>query len=266
MGAGRDIAVITGGSSGIGKECARLLAAQGAKVYLVGRSQERLDKALDELRSHGADCEGIACDVSDEAHLERAVERVTQAEGKVDHLILSHGVMHLRPVEELALADFEQMMRINYLGTVASIKAFLPAIRAGRRKRIAILSSLAAKVAPPYFSAYSASKSAVSGFAHALRQELATEGIKVTLVLPGPVETPLIDGYIHGRYYTLPPGVPIVSAAHVARRIVKSLGRAPRELLVPGRFLPVSWLAALWPASVDVTYRWVSKRSRGREE
>lgn len=257
--------VITGGSSGIGLECARMFGRKGARVYLLARSENKLQEAVAALQSAGGEYHTVSCDVTDPHSVDRAVDRIAQESGKIDILLLSHGVMHLRPVEHLPLSDFEQMMRTNYLGNVVAIKAFLPLLRRGAKKRIVILSSLAAKVAPPFFSAYSASKSAVTAFVHALRQELRPEKIKVTLVHPGPVQTPLIDGYIHGPYYRLPPGVPIVSPERVAARIVKTaLGRAQREVYVPGRFKVVSWLASILPGAVDLTYSGAAKQRKGQ--
>ena len=121
---------------------------------------------------------------------------------------------------------------------------FSPLVQKGEFKRIGIISSLAAKISPPYFSAYSASKAAVAGFAHALRQELAPQGIRVVLIHPGPAATPLVDGYLGGRYYPLPPGVPVVSPEHVARAALKAIRKGRREVSSPGGWpSPPGWRA-----------------------
>ena len=110
----------------------------------------------------------------------------------------------------------------------------------------------------------SASKAAVTGFAHALRQELAREGIRVTLVHPGPCATPLVDGYIGGEYYPVPPGVPVIAPDQVARAIWRGIRKGRREVFVPRRLAVTAWLAGIAPGAVDGTYRLLDRGKRGK--
>lgn len=254
------VAAVTGGSSGIGRACARLLAAEGATVYVMARSKERVAAAVEEIARAGGKARAIEVDVTSGEQLAEAAAAVDKAEGRVDILLAAAGIMDLGPVEKLSRELFEAMMRVNYFGVVDTVRAFLPLIRRGRHKRIAIVSSLAAKISPPYFAAYSASKAAVAGFAHALRQELRPEGIRVVLIHPGPAATPLIDGYIGGEYYPVPPGVPIVAPEVVAKAALKAIERGSREVFVPRRLAAAAWLAGIVPGAVDLTYRLVGRK------
>jgi len=253
------VAAVTGGSSGIGRACAKLLAAQGAKVYLMARSRERLAAAVEEIARAGGQAEAVQVDVTSGEQLAEAAAFLEKAEGRVDVLLAGAGIMELGPVSELSYDLFEAMMRVNYFGVVETVRRFLPLVQKGEFKRIGIISSLAAKISPPYFSAYSASKAAVAGFAHALRQELAPQGIRVVLIHPGPAATPLVDGYLGGRYYPLPPGVPVVSPEHVARAALKAIRKGRREVFVPRRLALTAWMAGVVPGAVDLTYKLVGR-------
>lgn len=255
------IAVITGGSSGIGKTCAKALAARGAKVYLLARSHEKLAKVVDEIRAAGGEAYGLSVDVTSVEQLAQGAATIEAAHGKVDVVIAGAGVMDLGPAETMSWETLVAIMQINYFGVVRTVRAFLPLLKKGEGRRLAILSSLASKVAPPYFGAYSASKAAVTGFAHALRQELLPERIKVVLIHPGPTATPLVEGYIGGDYYPVPPGVPVVSPEVVAQAILRAVARGRREVYVPRRLAVTAWLAGIFPGAVDWTYRLVGRKS-----
>ncbi|HLS89824.1 MAG TPA: SDR family oxidoreductase [Limnochordia bacterium] len=258
------VCVVTGGSSGIGRACARLLAARGAKVYVLARSKERLAAAVEEIEQAGGFAEALVADVASPEELAHAAAKVRAAGEGVDILVAGAGIMDLGPADQMPLSQYEAMMRVNYLGVVGTVQSFLPLVKEGRWKRIAIVSSLAAKVSPPYFGAYSASKAAVTGFAHALRQELAREGIRVTLVHPGPCATPLVDGYIGGEYYPVPPGVPVIAPDQVARAIWRGIRKGRREVFVPRRLAVTAWLAGIAPGAVDGTYRLLDRGKRGK--
>ena len=222
------------GRAGSANRAAKALAAQGAKVYVIARSRERLAATVDEMQRAGGDAHSLPVDVTSEEQLVHAASVIESDAGKVDILIAGAGIMDLGPVETMPSETFEAMMRVNYLGVVHTVRAFLPLVNKGGQGRIAILSSLAAKISPPYFAAYSASKAAVTGFAHALRQELLHQGTRVVLIHPGPTATPLVDGYIGGEYYPVPPGVPVVSPELVAKVVLRAIehGRA-RSVCTP---------------------------------
>lgn len=256
-----EVAVITGGSGGIGSACARLIAAQGGKVYLLGRSQQKLERVVEEIKEAGGTATALTVDVSSEEEVAEAAQAIGVAEGRIDLLVNSAGSMTLGRSAQMEPKLFEEMMRVNYMGVVFAVHAFLPWLRQGERRMIVNISSLAGKIAPPYFAAYAASKFAVNGYSYSLRQELAPEGIKVMLVEPGPTQTAFIEGYIWGEYYPLPPGVPIIGPGKVAQAVVKGVLKRRQEVVVPGRLAPLVRLAGALPSLVDLTYRLVNRQS-----
>jgi NAD(P)-dependent dehydrogenase (short-subunit alcohol dehydrogenase family) len=257
-----EVALVTGGSSGIGLALAKVLAAAGARVFLVARNPERLRDA--EL-AIGGDARGIAADLARPDGAAAALAEMQRAGAKgLDVLANCAGQLEVGPAAEGGPEVATQLMDVNYLGTVRAIDAALPLLRRGRRRSIVNVSSMAARVAPPFMGAYAASKFALNGYTYALRQELRPEGFHVGLVHPGPVMTPMIEGRINTAHYHLPPGIPIVGPERVARAIVRLIERRQQDCTVPGWLGPATRIAAAFPASVDLLYRLVTPaRSTG---
>jgi 3-dehydrosphinganine reductase len=186
------VTYITGGSSGIGLAAARLIVEAGGKVAISARGKERLDSALAELKAlrPGAEAIAISCDVSDPAESRRAAAEVIETFGRCDIVIANAGVAHCMKVAETDDETYERMMRINYLGTVHTVRAFLPHMTARRSGAIGIVSSLLGFMGTFGYSAYAPSKFAQVGFAECLRQELIEYDIGVTLLYPPDTDTP----------------------------------------------------------------------------
>lgn len=184
---------ITGGSSGIGLAAAKLLVQAGAHVAISARGKERLDKALAELKSIAtADQKiaAIACDVSDPAASRRAAEETLAALGGCDVVLANAGVAHCMRITDTEDEVYERMMRINYLGTVYTVRAFLPHFIERRQGRFGITSSLAGVVGTFGYTAYCPTKFAQAGFAEALRQECIEYNVSVTVCYPPDTDTP----------------------------------------------------------------------------
>ena len=247
-----EIAVVTGGSSGIGLACARLLALEGARVYLVARDAQRLTQAA---ASIDGEVRTIALDLSSAA-VDQLPGRLSESgERRVDLLLNCAGQLEVGPAELLGADVAERLMQINYLGPVRAIEALLPLLRNGRRRSIVTISSLAGHLAPPYMAAYSASKFAVNAYSCALRQELCREGFHVGLVAPGPVATAMTEGRIDTEHYPLLPGVPVLSAEQVALQVMHCIGSRRIELILPRRLALGRRLLAAFPGLVDYLYR-----------
>jgi NAD(P)-dependent dehydrogenase (short-subunit alcohol dehydrogenase family) len=181
----KKVAVITGGSSGIGKATAALFAAGGYTVYEISRS--------------GANAEGvchIAGDVTDADSIKRAFETVIERESRIDAVVCNAGMGISGPVEFAKQDNIETIMGVNFLGTVYAAQAAIPHLRAGGGGHLIFLSSVAAVFAIPYQSFYSASKAAILALALALRCELKDFNIKVSAVLPGDVHTSFTDNRV----------------------------------------------------------------------
>ncbi|MCL6594410.1 MAG: SDR family NAD(P)-dependent oxidoreductase, partial [Alicyclobacillus sp.] len=198
----------------------------------------------------------LPADVSQPGAAAALARQVEQTLGRVDVLVYSAAVFHAAPVATLDLELARRAMDVNYWGAVSTVQAFLPLLRSGQRKCIALVSSLSVHCTPAFFAAYAAPKHALHGFALSLRQELAPEGIRVVLVAPGPVATGLIEGYLHGDLYRLPPGVPVLTPDVAARGLVKAVLQRRQQVVLPRRFSPLARLSIAFPAMLDAYYRW----------
>jgi 3-dehydrosphinganine reductase len=199
------VALVTGGSSGIGLSIARQLAQQGASVWLVARRKELLETALKEVRGALANpaarpypsgagqssqrCGIFPADVSDAAQAAAAVEYVIAQAGVPDLLVNSAGITHPGYVQELSLEIFRSMIDVNYLGTVYITKAALAGMIQRGSGTIVNIASLAGVIGTFGYSAYGASKYAVRGFSDVIRSELKPLGIHVSIVFPPDTDT-----------------------------------------------------------------------------
>lgn len=187
-------AIITGGSSGIGKATALLLAAQGAHISIIARNPERLASAQAEIMQARAVPEqrvaAISADVSVRAEAERAVESAVAEIGAPHIVITSAGMVQPGLFRELPIESFEQTIALNYLGTVYIIKAALPHMLTQGYGNIVMVSSGAGLAGVYGYTSYSPSKFALHGLAQSLRAELKPEGICVSVVFPPDTDTP----------------------------------------------------------------------------
>ncbi|HEX8579108.1 MAG TPA: SDR family oxidoreductase [Allosphingosinicella sp.] len=181
------VAVITGASSGIGEATARVLVAEGYRVALLARRVERISSLADELQNAIA----IQADVTDRDSVVAAAERVQQELGGADVLINNAGVMLTAPFGSDKRSEHRQMVETNLLGAMTVTEVFLDQLRA-KGGDLVNISSVAGRVAPAGFAAYSATKWGLNGWSEALRVELQPE-IRVMVVEPGAVATELSD-------------------------------------------------------------------------
>lgn len=187
-------AIITGGSSGIGKAIAALLIQQGYNISLIARRPELLEHAKQDLTQNVVRSDQqIICfpaDVSKRAEITGAVEGAIAKLGAPDLLITSAGIAVPGYFEEIPVEVFEQTMAVNYFGTLYAIRAALSAMRAQKKGRIVIISSGAALIGLYGYTPYSPSKFALRGLAESLRGELKCLGIGVSIVYPPDTDTP----------------------------------------------------------------------------
>jgi len=177
--------LITGGTEGLGRAAALLLAARGYRVVAAGRSgRKRAD--LEELaKGRGLVLETVEMDVTSDASVERAVAGL----GAVDVLVNNAGVGYMAVVEEIRMEDLKRQFETNLFGVLRVTQAVLPGMRERRSGRIVMMSSVAGLVTPPTYGAYSSSKHALEGLSNALRLELHPFGIEVVLIEPGYIST-----------------------------------------------------------------------------
>jgi NAD(P)-dependent dehydrogenase (short-subunit alcohol dehydrogenase family) len=183
------VVIITGASSGIGKELACQLAGQGAKLVLAARNVELLEQTAAECQALGAEAVAVPTDVSDPEQCRGLVAQAVERFGRIDMLVNNAGISMWARVEEVEdLSIYEKILRTNVLGSVYCTYFALPHLKQSRG-RIVGVSSLAGKAGVPTRSGYAASKHAMAGFFDSLRVELMGSGVTVTLVYPGFVAT-----------------------------------------------------------------------------
>ena len=186
------VVFITGGSSGIGRDMARRLAAEGADIALFNRSAA--EDVLAELRAAARQpaqrFAGYRADVAQAGSIEAAVRQAVAELGAPDLAINSAGVIHARPLEEASAQDFDRVIDINLKGSRNFAAAVLPHLRPG--SHLVFVASLAALTGNFAYTAYCASKFGVRGLAEALRYELKPRGVDVSLCCPGEIVTPMV--------------------------------------------------------------------------
>jgi len=214
------VVLITGGSTGIGAEVARTLAAKGAKVAIAARREGKLDAVRAEVAAQGGDIRAYVMDVTDKHQVKAVVEAVVQDFGRLDVIINNAGIMPIRPMSEVNTDEWDAMIDVNVKGTLYGIAAALPLFLAQQSGHIINLSSVAGiKVFAPGGSVYSGTKFAVSAISEGLRMEVGS-AVRVTSIEPGAVESDLKLGTtgtardtVHGFYEQAIP------ASSVARAI-----------------------------------------------
>jgi NAD(P)-dependent dehydrogenase (short-subunit alcohol dehydrogenase family) len=185
------IAIVTGGSSGIGLAIAERFISEGATVYITGRRQAELEAAGTQL---GEKAKVVQGDVADLVSLDRLFETVRQAEGRLDVLVANAGVIASSPIETASEEHFYRMFDINVKGTYFTLQKALPLMGDGGSV-ILVSSCLSAKGMAGH-SVYNATKAAVRSLVRTAAAELVARGIRVNTLSPGPVDTPIIEGQV----------------------------------------------------------------------
>jgi len=222
------VAIITGASSGIGKATAIALSRKGCHVVLCSRNLDKLleiEKELSHLRNGVI---SIPVDITDPESVAGLVTKTLEHFARIDFLVCSAGEYLRCPAVKTSMTQIQHLLEVNFWGNLNCIYGVLPHMLKRGKGQIVIVSSMDAKKGIPPDAAYVASKAAISGFADVLRQELRAQGIKVTTIFPGRVNTPMISQL----------AVPWISAKippeKVAKVIVKSLEKKKTEIIVPG--------------------------------
>jgi NAD(P)-dependent dehydrogenase (short-subunit alcohol dehydrogenase family) len=188
------IAVITGGSSGIGLATARQFVAEGAYVFITGRRQAELDAAVTEIGKTeiGGNVTGVQGDVSNLADLDRLYETVKRDKGRIDVLFANAGISTPRaPLGEIREQDFDKIFNSNVKGLLFTVQKALPLFTDGGS--ILLNASVVGSKGLPTTSVYSASKAAVRSFARTWTMDLKARRIRVNAISPGPIDTPLLS-------------------------------------------------------------------------
>lgn len=186
------IAAITGAASGIGLECARALLAEGAKVVLVDRAQDRLEQLCKEL---GSNALPLVVDLLKPSDVSGMLPRILEIAGGLDVFHANAGAYIGGPVAEGDPDAWDRMLNLNINAAFRSVHAVLPYMIEKKTGDILFTSSIAGVVPVVWEPIYTASKFAVQAFVHSTRRQVAQHGVRVGAVLPGPVVTALLDDW-----------------------------------------------------------------------
>jgi NAD(P)-dependent dehydrogenase (short-subunit alcohol dehydrogenase family) len=220
------IALITGGSSGIGLATAQRFVKEGATVYIVGRRQRELDEAVALIGPNATAVRGDASSISD---LDRIFEVISDEHGRLDILVTSAGLIELLEFGSITEESFDKTFNLNARGTLFAAQKALPLMRDGGS--IVLVGSIAASKGIPGYTAYSGSKATLRSYARTWAQEFKDRGIRVNTVSPGPVDTPIIDGQADTKE-----GADRIRASFAATIPLGRMGR-PEELAAAVLFL-----------------------------
>jgi short-subunit dehydrogenase len=236
------IALITGGSRGLGLEIARQICAQEGKVALIARDAEELARAKSELDRFATDVLTIQCDLLESAQIRSAVQQALQHFRKIDILINNAGIIEIGPLAHMQLKDFDRAMRVHFWAPFILQLLIVPHMRAIAGGRVVNISSIGGRIAVPHMAPYSASKFALTGFSDAMRPELAWDNIYVTTVTPGLMRTGSHvyasftgDHAAEYKWFDWSRKIPLasISAERAARKILRACRRGKPSLVIP---------------------------------
>lgn len=247
------VAIITGGSSGLGLALAHRFGKAGLKLVLAAPNRFELEQAKSELLSTNSATEEnillVACDLSEQSQAENLIQEAVRAFGTVDVLVNDAGIIVVGPMEDHPVEAYERAMAVNFFASVYTSYAALPIFLTRGSGAIVNISSVGGKLAVPHLLPYVASKFALTGFSEGMHAELRDKGIRVTTVCPGLMRT---GGETHAQFrgqierekawFQTSARTPILSAsaAHAAKQIFSAVNAGRAETTIT----PQAWFAA----------------------
>jgi NAD(P)-dependent dehydrogenase (short-subunit alcohol dehydrogenase family) len=261
------VALITGGSRGLGLLIARELGRRGARVALAAREPDELATAQAELTAEGIDVSTVVADVCRPEDVQRMVDHVITRHGRLDVLINNAGVIMVGPMDEMTIADYEDAMATHFWGPLHAMRAALPFMRDAGGGRLVNVSSIGGRLATPHLAPYCASKFALTGLSTAFRTELRGEGILVTTVVPGLMRTGSpFNARFKGNHraefawFAIADSLPLlsVSGQRAARQVVDALRHGDAEVVIGWPAKLAVKAAALAPRTTAAALRFVN--------
>jgi uncharacterized protein len=243
--------VVTGASSGIGYDVALAFGEQGANVALLARRRVQLEELAQKINKAGGRALALDCDVTDRPRVFWSIDQAREAFGKVDILINSAGLLIAETVEETRPEDLERMMAVNVFGALNTMQAVLPLMRKQKSGNIVNISSLAGRRGVSPLGGYSATKFALVGITEALRVELFNTGVRVSLVMPGVIDTPMARGALKHESIKGMPAMMAMPARWVTWAVLAAAAFGLTEVDVPPGAAVAEKLASLFPGVTD---------------
>ena len=243
------VVLITGASSGIGKQTAIEFAKLGSNIILVARRKNKLEQVENELKQFNVNTLVCACDVSKKDQVEKMSKIVLEKFNSIDILVNNAGFAIYGSVYDLSVNDIESQMETNYFGMVYCTKNFLPLMLEKKSGHIVNVASVAASFGLPGIASYCASKFAMLGFSEGLKHELNGTGVGITVVSPIMVKTDFFD---HPSFEKMPKYSPTsLSAKTVAKAIVKASSSSRLEIITPSIVRIAVWLKHTFPYFIN---------------
>jgi short-subunit dehydrogenase len=237
-----ETAVVTGASRGIGSAVSEMLASEGAKVVMVARGQADLDRRREEISVLGPDPVGVAADIRTDAGIDAVSAATSEAVGVPNIIVANAGIGMYASILETTMQDFDDILATNVRGTYSLVKAFLPGMLERGSGHVVILASVAGLHGFPNETAYCTSKFAQVGFAQALDNEVREQGIKVSCICPGGVNTDFAIG--RGRVSGDPMLEQFMTAEDIAQAVRLAVCTGPNA-----RILQVAMRSMLEPVA-----------------
>ncbi|MGI0087059.1 MAG: SDR family oxidoreductase [Nitrosotalea sp.] len=253
------IVVITGASSGIGKEAALEFAKLHASVVLVSRDKDKLEQVAKELSKYQVQVLVCACDVSQKDQVNQMSEQVLEKFGTVDILVNNAGFGIYGIFDDLKAEEVESQMGTNYLGMVYCTKTFLPKMLDRKSGHIVNVASVAASFGIPGMAGYCASKFAMLGFSESLYHELKGTGVGITVVSPIMVKTSFFN---HNSFNKMPRYTTALSANTVAKAVVRAATSPRLEIVVPQFVRIAIWFKQTFPYLINPIVGIIFRRSK----
>jgi short-subunit dehydrogenase len=243
------VVLITGASSGIGKDTAIEFAKKGANLVLVSRTKEKLKQVADELKKFNVPVLVCQCDVSEKDQVKEMSKTVLEKFNSVDILVNNAGFAIYGSVFDLSIDDIESQMETNYFGMIYCIKNFLPSMLDKKSGHIVNVASVAASFGLPGIASYCASKFAMLGFSEGLKHELKNTGVGITVVSPIMVRTNFFD---HPSFEKMPKFSPTsLSSKTIAKTILKAANSPRLEIIVPSVVRGAVWMKNTFPYIIN---------------
>ena len=244
-------AVVTGASSGIGREMARELSRRGADIVVTARREDRLRAMVDELRAGGRKAEFVAGDIVQPEVREAVLDAAKSKLGGLDILVNNAGVGAAGPFAQASPERLRRIMEVNFFAPAELTRIAVPLLKSGNRPIVVNISSILGHRAVPNKSEYCASKFALHGLSDALRSELAHDGIDVLLVSPSTTESEFFDSVLERTAEPKWFGMKRMPAEAVARKAVQAIMRGRHEIILTPFGRAVVWVDRLCPPLAD---------------
>ena len=243
------VVLITGASSGIGKQTAIEFAKLGSNIILVARRKNKLEQVENELKQFNVNTLVCACDVSKKDQVEKMSKIVLEKFNSIDILVNNAGFAIYGSVYDLSINDIESQMETNYFGMIYCTKNFLPLMLEKKSGHIVNVASVAASFGLPGIASYCASKFAMLGFSEGLKHELSGTGVGITVVSPIMVKTDFFD---HPSFEKMPKYSPTsLNSKTVAKAIVKASNSSRLEIITPSIVRIAVWLKHTFPYFIN---------------